>query len=253
MNIAVLLKSIPETAAVPSITADARALVTDHLNFVSNPYDEHALEEAVRLKEKTGGLVTLVSLGTENARKSIRAAFAVGADEAFLINDPRAAGLSGRGTAEVLAQALKQVAADIVLAGKQAVDADGLQVPVRVAQLLGIPHASAVTSLVLDGSCITVDRELEGGHLVLQLPLPALVTVQKGINTPRYPTLPDTLRAKQKPIRELKLEALGLDPTRLQPRMTVEFLETARPSRRQERLRGHPVEQARELVSIIAK
>ena len=251
MIIAVLLKSVPDTAAVPQVTENGRAIETGHLEFVMNPYDEHALEEAIRLKEATGGRLTAISVGNTGARKILRAALAVGADEAVLICDPRAAGLTGRGIAKVLAKVLERLTPDVVFAGKQAMDEDGAQVPERVAEILGLAHASAVTTFAAREGGVTVHREVEEGHLVLDLPLPVLLTVQKGINAPRYPTLPDTIKAGRKPIMERTLSDLDLDPAALRPGLKVEGLELARQTRLQKIIQGDLGAQTRELATMV--
>ncbi len=203
MRIAVLVKSVPDTAATPEISRDGRTLDIDHLETVLNPYDEYAVEEAVRLKEASGAEVVAVSLGGESARKALRSAFAMGADAGVLIRVPAGETLSGRGAALCLAPVLREMAPDLILAGKQAVDDDGAQVAERVAEILGYSHASAVTRLVQAGGRLTVDREIEGGRLTMELPLPATITTDKGLNSPRYPTLPQVLKAKRKEIREV--------------------------------------------------
>ena len=253
MKIAVLLKSVPDTAAMPQIADDGKSVRLEELEFVLNPYDEYALEEAVRLQETHGGTIEALSLGGEPARRVLRTAIAVGADRAILIRENQDVPSSGRGTALVLAAALQKSAPDLILAGKQAVDGDGAQVPERIAEILGLPHASAVTRCRIGEGLATVDRAVEGGQLVLELPLPAVLSVEKGINTPRYPTLPNILKAKRKPIEEVTMADLGIDPDRLRSGLAVESLSQPHQHRRGVILQGELREQARELITALRR
>lgn len=243
MKIAVLVKSVPDTAATPDIGPDGRSIVTDHLETVLNPYDEIAVEEAVRMKEALRAEVVAVSLGGEPARKALRTAFAMGADAGILVSAPAGGMLTGRGAAICLAAVLRELTPDLVLAGKQAVDDDGAQVAERVAEILGYLHASAVSRLAKDGERLIVDREIEGGTLTMEIPLPAVVTVEKGLNTPRYPTLPQVIKAKRKEIREV---ASGQD--NLAPGWQVEALSLPKMERKRQIFRGKIEDQVKRLV-----
>ena len=243
MNVVVLVKSVPDTAATPDIGPDGRTVFTDHLETVLNPYDEIAVEEAVRMKEAQGARVTAVSLGGEAARKALRTAFAMGADAGVLVDVADFGTLTGRGAAACLAPVLRELAPDLILAGKQAVDDDGAQVPERLAEILGYMHASAVTRLVREGERLVVDREIEGGTLTIDFPLPAVVTVEKGLNSPRYPTLPQLLKAKRREIREVVSSPAGLSP-----QWQVEAFSLPKTQRKRELLRGSVQEQIDFLV-----
>jgi electron transfer flavoprotein beta subunit len=245
MKIAVLVKSVPDTAATPDIGPDGNTILTDHLETVLNPYDEIAVEEAIRLKETLGAEVVAVSLGAEPARRALRSAFAMGADTGILVPPPAGEALTGRGAARCLAPVLRELAPDLVLAGKQAVDDDGAQVAERVAEILGYAHASAVTRLALQGERLHLDREIEGGTLVMELPLPALVTTEKGLNSPRYPTLPQVLKAKKKEIREMPA------PASVAPGWQVESLALPKTERRRQLFQGTAEEQAGHLCAAL--
>ena len=153
--------------------------------------------------------------------------------------------------ARLLAAALKELGADIILAGKQAVDDDAAQVPERVAELLGIPHASVITRFELGGSAATIDREVEGGQYTLELPLPALFTTQKGINTPRYPTLPNIMKAKKKEIREIPAAQLGVAADDLLGQVVTESMTLPRQQRLCRVIEGDSPERVRELVRVL--
>ncbi len=251
MIIVVLLKSVPDTASVLKITEDNKSIITDNLKYIMNPYDEYALEEAVKLRENIGGEVVAVSMGDNQARQIIRAALAVGADSAILIKSPSDDLLSCKGVAKALASAVSKLSPDIIFAGKQAVDDDASQVPERIAELLGIPHASVVTRFELEDNKVTADCEMEGGYYTLELFLPALITVQKGINTPRYPTLPNIMKAKFKEIKEMTLADLGLHVDEIASRLTVDLITLFRQERLTKILGGGIEFRVKHLVSIL--
>lgn len=243
MKIAVLVKSVPDTAATPEIGPDGVTIGIDHLETVLNPYDEIALEEAVRIKEATGAEVVAVSLGGDSARKALRTAFAMGADAGILVHVPEAGGMTGRGAALYLAPVLRDLAPDLILAGKQAVDDDGAQVPERLGELLGYLHASAVTRLTQEGDHLVVEREIEGGTLTMEVALPAVVTAEKGLNSPRYPALPQVLKARRMAIREV---APGLGPQ--PPGWQVQALSLPKTQRRRQIFTGAIAQQVKQLT-----
>ena len=170
MKIAVLIKRVPDTASVFTVAADGKSVDTASLKYVMSPYDEHAVEEAIRLKEKLGAEVIVISAGPPDTKETLRSALAMGADSAVLLTGGDH--LAHRGLAKALAAVLKGIAPDLILAGKQAVDDDASQVPERVAELLEIPHASVITRLGLEGTVANVDREIEGGAYTLEMALP---------------------------------------------------------------------------------
>jgi len=247
----VLVKRVPDTASVFKVGADGVSIAEDGLKFVMSPYDEHAVEEAIKIKEAGEAEVIVVSLGPDGCKEVMRTALAMGADSGIHITGEGTEKLTPRGVSKALAAALKDLGSNLILAGKQAVDDDASQVPERVAELLGLPHASVVTRIALGASSIEVDRELEGGFATLELPLPAVLTIQKGINTPRYPTLPNIMKAKKKEIKELKLADLGLDAAALAPGYAVAGLSLPRTERLGKMLSGELPQQVDELVRIL--
>lgn len=210
MKIAVILKRVPDTASLIKIGPDGKSIATEGLKYVLNPYDEHAVEQAILLKEAGGAEVMVLSAGGEDCKETLRVALAMGADSGQLVKDARLATASPRNVAVALAAALKTAGADLVFAGMKAVDDDASQVAERVAEILGIPHVSTITAFKLEGGKASVTREIEGGSCSMEVDLPALFTAQKGLNTPRYPTLPNIMKAKKKEIRETSLAELGL-------------------------------------------
>lgn len=250
MRIVVLVKRVPDTASVFKVAGDGKSVDLAGLKYVMSPYDEYAVEEAIQIKERAGADVVLLSIGPAETKEIIRSGLAMGADSGVLI-DAGSVAVTPRGAAHALAAVLRELAPDLVLAGKQAVDDDASQVPERVAELLGWPHVSTITQLVLDGATATVHREVEGGHYAYATPLPTVLTTQKGINVPRYPTLPNIMKAKKKEIREIALGSLALPDGALVSGVTIESASLPRQSRLGRVLEGELEQQVRELVTIL--
>lgn len=213
MNIVVCLKQVPDTETQIKIGSDGKSIVTDDIKWVINPYDEFGVEEALRLKEKFGGEVTVVGLGPKRVTESIRTALAMGADKGILITDDALEGSDSLATAKALAAAIKDLEYDLIFTGQRGVDDDMGVVGAAVADLLGIPSVSLVVKVEAaeDGKSATVNRPVEGETLVIETSLPALLSAQKGLNEPRYASLPGIMKAKKKPLEEKSLADLGLD------------------------------------------
>ncbi len=202
MNIIVCIKRVPDTESRLSIGSDKTSVEDGGVKFILNPYDEVAVEEALKIRESTGtGTVTVMTLGGEESKETLRTALAMGADEAVLLKG--APSRDGLGTAEKLAEVISTRSCDLILFGKQAVDDDNLQVPTMVAELLDLPCANVVVSLQVDGRRVTAKREVEGGHESFEFDLPAVVSAQKGLNEPRYATLKGIMSAKKRPLEEV--------------------------------------------------
>ena len=246
-----MVKRVPDTASELRVADDKKSVVASGLKYVMSPYDEHAVEQAMKLKESKGAEVVVLSVGPPEARDIIRSALAMGADSGILIVVANCDALTCKGVAQLLARALGDVSADLIFAGKQAVDDDGAQVPERVAELMGLAHVSVITRFDLDGGIASVDREIEGGYYTFEVPLPALFTTQKGINTPRYPTLPNIMKAKKKEIKEISPETPGLAPEELAGRLAVESTYLPRKQRLCKVLTGDTGQRVRELVRIL--
>lgn len=251
MNIVVLIKRVPDTET--RIQLKDGKVVTEGISWIISPYDEYGIEEALRIVEKQGGKVTLVCLGPEEAKETIRKGLALGADEAIHINDPALLNGDASTTAKVLAAALKTLQYDLVLAGKQAVDEDNAQVAVRVAELLGLPHVNSVIKLDFsdDKKSAKCLREVDGDRDVAETSLPAIITAQQGLNEPRYPSLKGIMGAKKKPIKDVKAADLGLDPATLAPKLETVKLDPppARPPGKI--IPGDPATAAKELVRLL--
>jgi len=212
MNSIVCLKEVPDTET--RIEVRGGKVAEEGIQYVVNPYDEYALEEALRWQEKLGGKVTLVSLGPERARESILKGLAMGADEVYHLADPVFLGGDAFATAKALAAAIQKVGGcDAIYCGKQGVDEDNASVGVMLAELLDLPHVSVVTKFDItdDGKSARAEREIEGGKEVVELALPAVITCQKGLNEPRYPSFRGIRQARTKPFTQWTPADVGLD------------------------------------------
>lgn len=199
MKSIVCIKRVPDSEAQIRVGGDGVGIDPAGVKYVMNPYDEFALEEAIRLKEEAGdGLVTVLSVGPEESKEILRTALAMGADAALLLASPGSA--DGLVIARALAEEIGDREYDLILFGKQAIDDDNMQVPAMVAELLGLPCASVVVELEIEGRHAVAHREVEGGHEIVEFDLPAVVGAQKGLNEPRYPSLKGIMAAKKKPL-----------------------------------------------------
>lgn len=214
MNVIVCLKQVPDTNTEIDILPDSRSIRLDDVNWITNPYDEYGLEEALKLKEEHGGEVTVISVGPKRVEEMLRSSIALGADNAIHINDPAAFDSDSLSTAKILAQAIKQLPFDIIMTGGRGADEDLGVVGTSVAEFLGIPSLSFITKVeVIDnGSKVRVQQQVEGKTLVIESELPALITAQKGLNEPRYASLTGKMKAKKKKIESRSLSDLGINP-----------------------------------------
>lgn len=212
MDIIVCMKQVPDSEAQIRVKPDGKGIVDNDIKFVMNPYDEFGVEEALKLKEKFGGTVTLVCLGPARCVEAIRTGLAMGADKAVHLDDPAFEGGDAISTAKALAAAIKGLPHDLIFCGKQAIDDDSAAVGVALAENLGIPQVSLVVKVELseDGKSAKVNRQILGGEEILQVPLPAVLNAQKGLNEPRYASLPGIMKAKKKEIKSMKVADLGV-------------------------------------------
>ncbi len=215
MNFAVCLNQVPDTSTRVKIAPDGQHIEQAGVNFVINPYDEFALEEALKLREKFGGSVVLFSVGSEEFQANIRKAFAMGADKAVLIKSNVK---DSFGVAFVLAQAIKQHfggVPDMILLGKESTDFNDAQVGPMIAELLELPAVTVAVSLHTDGKVATIEREIEGGKEIVEVSLPFVLTAQKGLNIPRVANMKGIMEAKKKPIETLEIAAPEASKVRL--------------------------------------
>lgn len=210
MKIAVCVKSVPDTETNIKIADDKSNIALDGVRFITSPYDEFAIEEALQLKEKNGGETTVFSIGGAEVTDVLRDSLARGIDKAVHINDPDFEWLDPLSTGEVLAAAIKDGGYDIVIMGQQGVGGDNNQVPSIVAEFLDLPQATMVVNLEVDGDKFKAEREIEGAHEFVEGSLPCVISAQKGLNEPRYPSIKGVMAARRKPIDTKDAEALGL-------------------------------------------
>jgi electron transfer flavoprotein beta subunit len=215
LKIITLLKRVPDTEARILINREGTGIQEEGIKFVINPYDEYAVEEGLLIKEKLGGdsTVTVVCMGPEEATEMIRTALAMGADDAVHICDPALVNSEPFMAAAVLAKAIRETGFDVIFCGKQAIDDDMAQIHSILAEMLDIPQVSVATKVDLsdDGAGAVVSRRIEGGDELIETKLPAIVSCEKGLNEPRYASLPGIMKAKKKEIRTKTLADLGFD------------------------------------------
>ena len=211
MNIVVCVKQVPDTTERKELGPDYR-LNRDRLTPVINPFDEYALEAGLQLKEAHGGNVTVVTMGPRNAEETMRKALAMGADRGVLVTDPALAGSDWHATCEVLARAIRGLEFDLVLTGMESTDARSGLVPGGIAEYLGVPLLTYAASVELQDGHVRIDRQTSGGFQQVEAPLPSVVSVVKGANEPRYPSLKGIMAAKRKEIEKRSLADLEIIP-----------------------------------------
>jgi len=210
MKIAVCVKQVIDTEAEKKLDP-ATWCLDRSVTCILNPYDEYAVEEALRIKEAHEGEVIAVCMGPQRAEDAVRKALAMGVDSAVMVTDPALAGSDAQATAYVLAEALKTFEWDLVIFGLRSTDAETGCVPAAVADRLGVPLLSGLAKVEVDGSSLKVHRETELGYVAYECPTPAVMSVIKGINEPRYPSMKGIMGAKKKPLDVKDMAALSLD------------------------------------------
>jgi electron transfer flavoprotein beta subunit len=249
MNIIVTIKQTFDTEAKIALDSAGNIDGTG-VNLVVNPYDEFAVEEALKLKEQFGGEVTVVSIGGEKAQEAIRTALATGCDKAVRIDASAIENADEYVLADILAKAVSDLPYDIVLSGRIAVDDGSAQVAIRLAEALGIPSVSSILKLDIDGDTASAVREIDGGTEVIDVKLPALFTAQKGLNEPRYPSMMGIMKAKKKEIENRDIESLGFESA---PQSMMSAPKFSMPGARAEGkvIPGEAPEAARELARLL--
>jgi electron transfer flavoprotein beta subunit len=257
VKILVTVKRVPDPNAAIKVKPDGSGIVTDNLKYVVNPFDEIAIEEALRLKDKGGGAeVVLVSIGGKTSSEQLRTGLAMGADRAILVLAEQE--LDSLAVARILEKLARDEKADVVLMGKQAIDDDANQTGQMLAALLGWPQATfaskaesleseaekqGIPGVVVKDGTAKVVREVDGGLETVEAPLPAVVTVDLRLNTPRYASLPGIMKARKKELKEIPVDTLGVD---VKPRLKVLKLDP--PPKRQA---GRKVASVQELVQVL--
>lgn len=242
MKIVVCIKRVPDTESRIRIGGDKTSIDTAGLKYIISPYDEFALEAALRLKEAQGeGEVIAVSVGESSSGEQLRSALAMGADRAVLLKGQPT--LDGTATAKALAAEIKSIAPDLVLCGMKSVDDDQQQVGTMAAEYAGLPSVSVVAEFELEGDKVIARREVEGGVEVVEVATPALLTMTKGTHEPRYPSLKGIMAAKKKPLEEKEAQLAA-------SRITLREL-TLPAERAAGKIVGQGVEAVPELVRLL--
>ncbi|MGW9100420.1 electron transfer flavoprotein subunit beta/FixA family protein [Priestia megaterium] len=249
MNIYVIMKRTFDTEE--KIIIENGNIKSDGVEFIINPYDEYAIEEAIALRENHGGEVTVITFGEEDTEKELRTALAMGADKAVLIECDDMEEIDQFSTSTILATYLKDQKADIIIGGNVAVDGGSGQVGPRVAEILGIPQVTAITKLTIDRDKAIIVHDVEGDEETIEVSLPVLVTAQQGLNEPRYPSLPGIMKAKKKPLTTLELDDLDIEAEDVKAK--IEKVGIFLPPQKQQGkiLEGELNNQVQQLVSLL--
>jgi electron transfer flavoprotein beta subunit len=241
VKIVVCIKRVPDTESRVRIGADGVSIDAAGVKYIISPYDEYALEAALRLRDATGGEVVVVSVGEAASAEQLRSALAMGADRALLLKGEVTQ--DGLATARALAAALEGEGADLILLGAKAADDDQQQVGPMLAELLDRPCVTVASALEMEAGAIVAHREVEGGIEIVEAPLPAVLTITKGEHEPRYPSLKGIMAAKKKPLEERDAQ---LGPSRIRIRGLA-----LPPERPPGRIVGNGVDAVPELVRLL--
>ena len=255
MDIIVCIKQVPETADI-KIDPKTNTLIREGTSSIINPYDMYAIEEALRIKEKIGGKVTVITMGPPQAESALREAISLGSDEAILITDQAFAGSDTWATSYTLACAIRKIGSfDLIICGKQAMDGDTAQVGPGVSVQLDIPQITYVKKIEkIDQNCAQVERMTEEGYEIIETPLPCLFTVVKEINEPRLPSLKGKMRAKKTEITTWRSQDIKALPERIgltgSPTQVIKIF-TPPPRKGGQILEGTPCEVADKLANVL--
>jgi electron transfer flavoprotein beta subunit len=256
VNVVVLLKQVPDTETKIKIDSNGKSIDTSEVKWIINPYDEYAVEAALRLQDSAGAKVTILSMGPERAVESIRTALAMGADEGVLVDDPATEESDALGKSKVLAAALRNIDFDLVFCGHRAVDDDENQVGVMVAELMEVPHLGLAISIEVADGRVKIDRPVEGARVTMEARLPALVTFggAHAVWNPRYASLPGIMKAKKKPLEIKTLADLGLSADEVGTqgaKLKVASMELPTERQAGRLLEGDTADKAKELTRLL--
>ena len=254
INVVVCVKQIPDPSAPARLDPASKRLVREGVDLVLDPGDEHAVEAALQVAEGAGGEVTVVSMGPARAVDAIRRALSMGGARGIHVQDPALQNSDALSTARVLAAAVKGQPFDLIVCGQESTDGSTGAVPGQLAELLGLPLLSFARKLSVEEGKASIHRQTDEGYDVVEAPLPAVVTVTGGINDPRYPSLRGIMQSKNKEVRQLTLEAIGLSGKAGEKALTQEVVDL-QPA--QARKAGRVIEDkgegAREIVDFLAE
>lgn len=249
MNIIVFIKQVPDTASRIKVAADGKGIDEADVTWIISPYDEYALEEALKIKEAKGaGKVTVIGAGPERVATALRNALATGADDAVHITDPAIEKADAFTTAQALAAAVKNRPFDILLFGKTGVGMDQAQVPSMVAELLNLPQVTQIAKLHVGDGTVVAHREIEGATEEMEATLPVVLAAEKGLNEPRYPSLKGIMAAKKKPIETVTVASLGVS---IEPKVTLNSLSLPPARQAGKILTGETKDVVKQLVELL--
>jgi electron transfer flavoprotein beta subunit len=252
MDIVACIKETFDTQA--KIVLDDNGNIDENdVKYVLNPFDEYAVEEAVSLKERFGGTVTVVTASARDPKGTVFYCLAMGADNAVIISDPAMKQCDAHVTALVLSRVLSTMRFDLIVCGREAIDDGASEVPSRLAALLDLPQVTVVSSLVVSDGTIKAKRDIDGGTELVSGSIPCLLSVQKGLNIPRYPSLRAIMMAKKKVVNHLRFSDLSIDPKELQPFVRVQKINLSELRKGGEIFTGAVKESVVKLVEIIQK
>jgi len=241
VKILATVKRVPDPATTIRILPDGSGIATDNVKWVINPFDEIAIEEGLRIKEKLGGEVVLLAIGQQTWQEQLRTGLAMGADRAILVRADQP--LDSLAIARVIAKVVGDEKPDLVIIGKQAIDDDSNQAGQMLAEMLGWPQATFASKVEIAAPKCTVVREVDGGLETVAFDLPAVITTDLRLNEPRYASLPGIMKARKKELKEVPVDSLGVD---LAPKLKLKTL--AAPPKRQA---GRKVGSVEELVNVL--
>lgn len=250
MNIFVCIKQVPDTETKIKLNADSNGIDTNGIKWIISPYDEFAIEESLRFKEKNpGSTVTVFSAGPARITEALRTALAMGCDNAVHIDAPENA--DSALTAKALAGAIKKEGAfHLLYCGKEAIDDGASQVAQLLSVHLNLPLVAVVLGIEYSAASLKCRREVEGGVIeVVEVPTPAVISTQKGLNEPRYASLPNIMKAKKKEIKALKLPDLGVSES--DQKIKLKNFQLPAPKAAGKKLSGDPSQQVKELVRLL--
>jgi electron transfer flavoprotein beta subunit len=253
VKIIVCVKQVPDTTTRIRVAPDGKNIVDSDVSWIVGPYDEFAIEEAIKIKEAKGsGEVILVSLGPDRVSSALQKALAMGADNAVHLKDLLFDTTDTLGTAKALAAAIKTLAPfDLVLTGQQGVGGDHSQIPGLLAELLDLPQVTVAVKIEVGDGKATVEREIEGARETWETSLPAVISAQKGLNEPRFASLKGIMAAKKKPVTTKDAASLGLDAAALAPQVEVVSLSLPPDRAPVKMIQGDPAAQASELLRLL--
>lgn len=250
MNIVVCIKQTFDTEAKIVLDDDGKIDDRSVIKIV-NPYDEYAVEEAIRLKERYGGEVTAVTVGQEDSRQALQHCLAMGVDRAALVTDPGVRSFDSHSHAVILGALLRTMEYDLILCGRESIDTGDGQVPSRLARILDLPQINVVSHLEIANGSVRATRDIEGGSEHVESPRPCVISVQKGINEVRYPSLRLIMRAKKMPIDRYSLDDLSLTTDDVKPFLGVEAYVFPETRKAGVRLRGEPADVVTQLIGYL--